>query len=1137
MSMMHSRTLWVLAGMVMLWGVSPIPTHAQQRQADLIKTAAKTQRAESAGVSGPRTRSTRMKTISGSSEIITIRQSANSRAALRGSTQGGSAATVSTTKKVAQGLRKLDTSNFSITPLHSSTVAGNTIPGTEVYRNDGTDNIAGVYTPGAGERMADDISLAGGGCNIVHYSVGVAGFDSNGCDLNFPGDPLTPFTVDLALWDGDPCAKGSSIIPGSTFTSQVIPSDCIVFIIDALLPAPVSAPDTIYLAATFSTDDSGWVVAERAEVGDTGDFWSEDNIDTDPDLNGCVSLFFGNAPGAPYAGFFASVNCNLAEEPPGACCDGNTCSETTEAVCPLGFWKGAFSSCDPSPCLAGACCSGETFGDCLDVTEAQCTDGIFRAGELCSNNACGSTHVIYANTFETFTFTAVGTNELMGDDIRFDLDTPCELVAYELLVAGGGPGPTEFNVEMGIWNNMVDPNNPDDESFDIPDGIIPGTDATFINIPANGARHRLLVTVAPGIILQDKIWVVMTTNTPRDDPNAGPLLGGLAKYNHSLDAFALFNSPDFGADVWAPGIFFSGYNPDLECVIPGDPNPPGPGFCPAGSMRIKMYCNGDRPSGACCDNATGGCTDGLRSFECDSRFMPGTTCAENLFDPPCGTGACCHTNPFDPNALICTEELFSDCARLSGAHDPTTLCTGASAPCPSFIACVGSTSSCFSAVQPGSQQPGCNDAPCCERVCNSLGGDFCCTTEWDQACADTAADICILPPDNDDWENATPIAGVGVFDFDSSFATHDGPSNTDCTILGDLDTITNDVWFCWESPCTDTVFFKTCESPAITLMDTMVAVYGDCDLPPDDSTLLVCNDDTCNTKSQVSFNATSGQSYLLRAGTFPGQEGDVGTVELTCGPPPRVECTLGAAAGECCDDVGTGTPGCSDESCCSRVCACDPFCCNVTWDADCATNGFLEGCGAAVICTDLCGGCPAGSVEWIDPLQGTVDAGLPHDPNNAAAVMGIDTIQVNAPLGAGSLACWTLCETANGGSPNSITNIIDNGAGDYTIELARPITSGAVTTINYTGDGVSGVFTAHPGNVNGDGVSSAADVLAIIDILNGEATATWGSYSSDIDRSGETTQIDILRLIDELNGADSLEPWMSTPNPAQTGCP
>ena len=59
-------------------------------------------------------------------------------------------------------------------------------------------------------------------------------------------------------------------------------------------------------------------------------------------------------------------------------------------------------------------------------------------------------------------------------------------------------------------------------------------------------------------------------------------------------------------------------------------------------------------------------------------------------------------------------------------------------------------------------------------------------------------------------------------------------------------------------------------------------------------------------------------------------------------------------AGDCC--AANGSPGCSNETCCNIICACDPFCCDTTWDEFCAGQGFGgSGCGAELLC-GLCGG-------------------------------------------------------------------------------------------------------------------------------------------------------------------------------------
>ncbi len=48
-------------------------------------------------------------------------------------------------------------------------------------------------------------------------------------------------------------------------------------------------------------------------------------------------------------------------------------------------------------------------------------------------------------------------------------------------------------------------------------------------------------------------------------------------------------------------------------------------------------------------------------------------------------------------------------------------------------------------------------------------------------------------------------------------------------------------------------------------------------------------------------------------------------------------CGCGApGAGDCC--IANGTPACDDFDCCDFVCSIDPFCCDVAWDATCAST-------------------------------------------------------------------------------------------------------------------------------------------------------------------------------------------------------
>jgi hypothetical protein len=183
--------------------------------------------------------------------------------------------------------------------------------------------------------------------------------------------------------------------------------------------------------------------------------------------------------------------------------------------------------------------------------------------------------------------------------------------------------------------------------------------------------------------------------------------------------------------------------------------------------------------------------------------------------------------------------------------------------------------------------------------------------------------------------------------------------------------------------------------------------------------------------------------------------------------------------------------------------------------------------------------CPVGPVEFLDPSGGTIDARRPHPPSDPLDLLGVDTLLVEAPAGADALECWSLCETAVMGDPNYVARVADNGDGTFTVYLDRPITTGAVTAITYTDDddrAHAGIFTAHPGDANGDGRASPADILFLIDVINSARTAPWGKYSTDCDHSGAVGPTDILCIIDLLNGAGTLDPWLNRPLPWPDGC-
>ena len=389
--------------------------------------------------------------------------------------------------------RHLPPENLTIQPvIKQGRVAADPPPGVTVYINEITptpDNPLQIWEPGAGELMAEDIELVAGACSVSYFNLAVAGF----------GETDPTFDVHVALWDGDPCETGSAIIPGAEADIPEVPNDGYAHLLELTLAEAVAVPEIVWLEATFSTSDSGWVVAERAELGYTRDLFAEYDSQY-----GCVQLFLG---GDPYAGFWANVNCDLASDPPGACCNGTTCNEITEAACTGGggAWLGAFSACDPSPCLTGACCTGDDYGTCVDTTKAQCAgmQGFFHASTTCASEPCRPQFHLYRNDSDSVGYYAHSDGTILADDQAMAAGTPCELSSFDLSVYGiGFTG--DYDVAVELWTVNAQTGDPL--------AAIPGTGAVFSGV-GDGAYQRLLAGPFSNITLPEQMWMLMSTST------------------------------------------------------------------------------------------------------------------------------------------------------------------------------------------------------------------------------------------------------------------------------------------------------------------------------------------------------------------------------------------------------------------------------------------------------------------------------------------------------------------------------------------------------------------------------------------------------------------------------------------------
>ncbi len=139
--------------------------------------------------------------------------------------------------------------------------------------------------------------------------------------------------------------------------------------------------------------------------------------------------------------------------------------------------------------------------------------------------------------------------------------------------------------------------------------------------------------------------------------------------------------------------------------------------CCSATCAVDAFCCDVEWDDFCVCGAAGVCTGGFAVCEPQAG-----SCAAANGSPGCDDIECC-------NAL-CAVDTFCCCEAWDSicAEEAMGLC---------LLACGDAQSgNCMSS----NRSPGCSDTVCCETVCAE--DLFCCTTEWDQACAGLAASLC-----------------------------------------------------------------------------------------------------------------------------------------------------------------------------------------------------------------------------------------------------------------------------------------------------------------------------------------------------------------------------------------------------------
>jgi hypothetical protein len=126
-------------------------------------------------------------------------------------------------------------------------------------------------------------------------------------------------------------------------------------------------------------------------------------------------------------------------------------------------------------------------------------------------------------------------------------------------------------------------------------------------------------------------------------------------------------------------------------------------------------------------------------------------------------------------------------------------------------------------------------------------------------------------PANDNCANATPISNVTNQAFTTVGATHDGLNSNGV-----------DIWYVYTAISTGTVTVSLCG----TTWDTELAVYSGSQCPATSGRQIAYNDDACNLASQVTFNATCGNQYLIEVGHFNANDYGNGVISISSSGTP-----------------------------------------------------------------------------------------------------------------------------------------------------------------------------------------------------------------------------------------------------------
>ncbi len=329
-------------------------------------------------------------------------------------------------------------------------------------------------------------------------------------------------------------------------------------------------------------------------------------------------------------------------------------------------------------------------------------------------------------------------------------------------------------------------------------------------------------------------------------------------------------------------------------------------------------------------------------------------CREAHDRPACDDAACC--------TLVCA--IDPACCEFEWDTVCVLEAQQVCAP-PPPVECGAANAGSCSVAHP---TPSCSNAACCTLVCSF--DPSCCIQSWDSICVQFAAAYCgncalSCPSGSVNEVEACgqrtndPCAGAGQQAVTLvPGATYCGQLNG--TYLANVWSGDRDVFALVVTDTNGDGLARVTLRLASNFTSFAAMLAPGCATPLASAALHV-NGSGCVEHSAAACLAPGTYWVVVAPGTFPA----VGLTEsLDCTSTPRytlrVEVTQTGCGNACNPGAGPcfephAEPGCSTVSCCTSVCATDPFCCSDSWDVSCAQAAAAI-CGAPVPPNDDCAG-------------------------------------------------------------------------------------------------------------------------------------------------------------------------------------